>query len=207
MKNASISGKTSKQGREWAGGERLARKSGSGNHVRASLKRSRKSQLYLLTAIFLSVLAFLVAERPMRTAPGSGEPLLLYENFVSEAPRVINSALYNDRNMTEDFADFTENFVYHASTKNINLSLFYVLIRGDNMVLSNKMNGKVNVTSPSGEAVLNRGESMSLPASSSVSIEHKGISYPFSIDTDRTGFKLIFRTDDSLNNTEVYTYG
>ncbi len=167
----------------------------------------KRSQFYLLTAILLSVVVFLLADLPQRTEAGSKEPLYLYQNFISEAPRVINNAIYNSRNMTSDFDDFTSKFIYHAGTKNINLSLFYAVIYGDQMVMSNRMGEGVNVTTSSGEIVLNHNQSVSMARKDSLNVEIGGISYPFAADQNVTSFKLIFRTEDLNSNKEVYIYG
>lgn len=167
----------------------------------------KKSQLYLLTAIILSVLVFVMADFPSKTQDAGKEPIMMFNNLVSESPRVINSAIYQDRNLTEDFDDFTDKFIHHGEAKNINISLFYILIYNNNMTISNKMGDSVNITTDSGKRVLSDNQNITMARKNIISVDFNGIHYPFDINTDETQFKLIFMTKDILNNTEVYTYG
>lgn len=166
-----------------------------------------KSQLYLLTAIILSVLVFIIADIPSKTQDAGKEPIMLFNNFISESPRVINSAIYQDRNLTEDFDDFTDKFIYYGEAKNINISVFYILIYNNNMTISNKMGDSVNITTDSGKRVLGDNQNLTLAKKNIINVEFNGISYPFNINADETQFKLIFMTRDIRNNTEVYAYG
>jgi hypothetical protein len=168
---------------------------------------NKKSQLYLLTAIFLSILVFLMVDMPAKTQPGSKESLMLYNNFVTEAPRVINGALYQGRDLAQDFDDFTDKFIFYAGTKNINLSIFCILVYGEEMVIYNKMGRDVNITTSSGEIVMSSSQQTSQPRDEKVNIEIDAIEYPFDIDNGLTEFKVIFIAKDSKNNKEVYIYG
>lgn len=170
-------------------------------------KFRKKSQLYLITAITLSVIAFLLSDLPAKTQEGSKEPQMLYTNFVYEAPRVLNSAIYQNRNITDDFDDFADKFIYYAGTKNINLSLFYIIVYNNNMTIFNRLGSSANITTDSGKRVLGNMENISMAKKEKISIGFNDVSYPFNINDDETQFKLIFMTRERSNNTEVYVYG
>ncbi|MBD3313393.1 hypothetical protein GF345_03040 [Candidatus Woesearchaeota archaeon] len=165
----------------------------------------KRSQLYLLTAIFLLLLVFLMMQLPARTEPGTGEAFSVYNNYISEAPVVINSALFSQRNITEDMDEFTEDFIIHAYTKNINLSILYIIGHDDFIAVSNRMSRSVNITTSEGESVIGTSDTLYLDEQELVNIEFDTIEYPFRIDTSRTDIKILFSTEDE-GNKEVYTY-
>ena len=79
--------------------------------------------------------------------------------------------------------------------------------RNPYLVMSNRMGEGVNVTTSSGEIVLNQSQSVSMARKDNLNVEIGGISYPFAADQNVTSFKLIFRTEDLNSNKEVYIYG
>ncbi|MFC1752354.1 hypothetical protein ACFL96_03050 [Thermoproteota archaeon] len=169
-------------------------------------KFHKKSQLYLLTAIFLSLLVFLIADLPTRTSEGNSEARMLYDNFITEAPKVINSAIIQGRSVTDDFDDFADKFIHYSSAKNINLSIFYIIIHEDGMQLSNKLGRDIQISTDDGLTELEDGQQISIERKDRIKVIVDSIDYPFEIEEGVTQFKLIFRTQDR-RNTEIYVYG
>jgi hypothetical protein len=114
-------------------------------------KMNKKSQFYLLTAIILSVIVFLISEIPSATERSVGSQRSLYDNYASEAPKVINNAIYEGRNVSLDIDHFSDEFMYYAGTRNINLSLLYILIYKGDITVSNRLGMDANITSSGGE--------------------------------------------------------
>lgn len=175
--------------------------------INTKKRLQKKSQIYLLTAILLCITAFIAAERVAKTRESNQEPLSLFNNFVSEAPYAINSALYADKNLSREFYQFTAKFIQYSSAKNINLSLFYVIAYNNEMFIYNGMGISSNITTSAGERELDASEQTSMSLKSKISVESGGMSYNFIINENITQFKLVFKASDINNNTEVYTYG
>ncbi|MBU0535368.1 MAG: hypothetical protein KKE20_00220 [Nanoarchaeota archaeon] len=171
---------------------------------------SKRAQLYLLTVIILSLLVFLMADLPAKTEEGSREPILLYQNFVSQMPMVINSAVYNSKNLTLDVDDYSGKFITHSATKNINLSLFYVIQYNSSIFMRNRMGSDINATLSDRTYLIENSNSILISPAfpvDKIRIMSSGIDYDFNLGQGRTDFKVIFRTVDARNNIEVYTYG
>ncbi|MCX6707650.1 MAG: hypothetical protein NT001_05935 [Candidatus Woesearchaeota archaeon] len=168
---------------------------------------NRKSQFYILTVLTLSVIIFMISEIPSKTETSTGDQHSLYENFISEAPKVINNAIYEERNVSDDIDHFSDDFIYYAGTKNINLSLFYILVYKGEITVSNMLGMEVNITTEGGETRLPAGTKAILKDKDRINAEISSTSYPFSINTKETQFKMIFMAKDGKNNKEVYVYG
>lgn len=177
------------------------------SEIMAKKRMNKKSQFYILTVIILSVIVFLISEVPARTEKTSTDHHSLYENFVSEAPKVINNAVYEDRNVSDDIDKFSDDFIYYAGTKNINLSLFYILVYNEDIIISNRLGREANITAEGGETVIQSSRKVFMNDKDRINVEIGSSSYPFSIDAGETQFKLIFMANDNKNDTEVYVYG
>ena len=173
----------------------------------AKKRMNKKSQFYILTVLTLSVIIFMISEIPSRTEGPTGSSLPLYENFVSEAPKVINNAIYEGRNVSNDIDHFSDDFIYYAGTKNINLSLFYILVNGGDIIISNRLGMEANITAEGGETRIPDDRKVILRDKDRINVEAAASSYPFSINTKETQFRMVFMSRDSRNNTEVYVYG
>ena len=172
------------------------------------LQSNRKSQLYILTVLILSAAVFIMSSPLTRTEEPERHFRLLTENFMSEAGAVVNSAMYNDYNTTQNLKDFADSFITHAKTKNINFYLVYLLVKNKDVTIYNKMDREVNITKKNGNVTLGVGNSTTLHASSLADNNIKliiGEEYPFTIDPDITDLKAIFKTT-AEDEIEVIVY-
>ncbi|MFO8016915.1 MAG: hypothetical protein R6U32_07485 [Candidatus Woesearchaeota archaeon] len=169
-------------------------------------KLFRKSQLYIITALFLSAMAFMMSGRPAAVEESSADFPSTYSNFVYEAKYAINSALYLDRNLPEDFSRFTDDYIEMAESEGISVRMFYALAYDGRLHLGNRYGKPVNITSPTAKFILTEGNRSVMEKGDWLNAEIEGRDYLFNTSMNVTGMKLVFRMDYE-NTTEVRTHG
>lgn len=159
----------------------------------------KRGQFYILTAIVLISYAFMVI-RPSAVVQEKRDVFKeLYQNFISESPVVVNSAIYDGANVSERFSAFAGSYADYAVTKSPNFRFLYILRDGDSMIVGNRLGMSVNVTvGGSGYNVTDRSVITVSPAG--VGVDVAGISYSFGIGPEAYQVKSLFRQkgDDGL---------
>ena len=174
------------------------------------LFRSRKSQLYLLAVLIICIAVFTVVQTFSRTTKERSDFADIAENFMSEAPQMVDGSLASEHNLTEDMARFTDKFIAHAKAKNINLEILTLLVRDSSIMINNRMLSSVNVTTAAGTTVLTSMNITSISTSSVISnvlkTTAKGQAYQFTITEGAPEFKAVISATH-LNQTDVRVYG
>ncbi len=158
--------------------------------MKANIKmKNRKGQFYILTAvIFCSVMFMLISNRSS-IQELNPEFKKLYDNYIYESPNVINNALYNNKNVSNQFKNYTSDFIGYAKEKNINLGVFYILKLGNEIEAVNYLNENVNITTIN--TLLGPNEHIRLNKTSNITIEVRGSSYIYNITEDKVQFKVL----------------
>ena len=76
-------------------------------------RRGKKAQFYILAAILLSAHVLFLAKASPPIVPGSSFEGL-YSNYLSEAPKAVNSAFYNNSNANVTLRAFSDSFYGYA---------------------------------------------------------------------------------------------
>lgn len=119
------------------------------------LKKNKKSQLYIITALFLCSLVFLLNAKTEKTEENAIDFESIYDNFITESKHVVNSAIYLNRNVSGDFSNFADEFITFAGTEGVTLHLFYGIVYDDKIYLANKFDDTVNITAGSAAGTIN----------------------------------------------------
>ena len=92
------------------------------------LKRpNKKGQFYIFIALLLSSLVFTMYPFTSSVIQTEYSFQSLTQNYLSEAPKVVNSAVIKKIDVFQSFEDYTLDFIDYATTKNLNFELAYIL--------------------------------------------------------------------------------
>lgn len=174
------------------------------------LMKSKKGQLYIITMLLLSAFVFTASIKAAKTNEPTQQFELLTENYMNEGTRVVNSAIYNEKNVTGETQRFSDKFIEHANTKNINLYLLYLIIRDNKVTVYNKMDSSANITAGTTNTLLSIGNITIFTTSSLtdnlVNVRLGEQDYLFTINPSLTEFKAILKTK-SENSSEIRIHG
>ncbi len=85
---------------------------------------NKKGQFYIFMAILLCVYAVALVI-PRAATPADNNFKTLYENYLFEAPKVINSAIYNGTSPSAQIGNFTQSYITYAQTSESRFGLLY----------------------------------------------------------------------------------
>jgi hypothetical protein len=143
---------------------------------------NKKAQFYIFTAIIFSAYAFMIFASS-REVFDSPNPVFdeVVENFVLESPKVLNSALYDQVNISGRYQDFVSEFIDYSKSKKLDLGIFYV-IKGDNIFLSNNIDSNITIIdNPS--YVIQQNNNLSLSSKSFITFSYDNLNYSFNFST------------------------
>ncbi len=161
-------------------------------------KINKKSQFYLFTAIILCTYLFALVSATAQKMEESDKFGIIKENFVKESSFAINSALYNNSNISQRFEQFSLDFIDYAKTKGIDLELLYCLVQ-DKIEINNYLNTVVKINNH----LLNKGEKLVLNKTDQIVVEAYNISYALELSDEPLQLKSILRAEEN-NNVQVY---
>ena len=107
--------------------------------------KQKKGQFYILAAIILSVYAMTLALPKNREIPQSSFSVL-YENYLFEAPKVVNSALYNETGSAARLANFTDAYIQMAESFEPNFGIMYAYAHDGVISIRSRLKDNVNIT-------------------------------------------------------------
>ena len=108
--------------------------------------KSKKGQFYVVTAIVLSLAVF-SAVNSINLPESYEDPMFasIANNFINEAPIVINSALHSNHNLTTKFEEFEIDFLKYLKSLNSNVGFLYMLKEDDNIIIKNNLNKDIKI--------------------------------------------------------------
>ena len=107
--------------------------------------RHKKGQFYILAAIILSVYAMTISIPKNEEAQKSSFSTL-YENYLFEAPKVVNSALYNDTGSAARLANFTDLQIQMARSFEPNYGILYAYSHDGRTYIRSRLKEDANIT-------------------------------------------------------------
>lgn len=170
------------------------------------MKLQKKSQLYIITALFLCSLVFLLNVRSERIMESTVDFTSIYSNFLTEAKHVINSAIYLKRNMSRDFSNFADEYLEYASAEGINARVFYGIVYDNNIYLANKLDEPVNLTTGTINFILTKDNQSTITKENWLNAEIDSTDYLFNTSRNITTIKFVLKMSHE-NKTEVRSYG
>jgi len=108
--------------------------------------KTSKGQFYILTAIIFCVIVFALVYTENYVGNTDTNFKNIYDNYIYESSNVINSAVYYNRNISDEFENYTTTFINYAKTKNVNLKIFYIIATKTNTIVGNHLGEEINLT-------------------------------------------------------------
>src|SRR3989338_4602135 len=112
------------------------------------LQTSKKGQFYIFAAIVLITFAFMIAKPAPKLQEKPDAFKELYQNFLTESSIVVNTALYDNANVSERFRSFADSYSQYAITKAPKFRFAYILKDNSILVIGNRLGEGLNVTLP-----------------------------------------------------------
>ncbi len=153
------------------------------------IRNNKKGQFYILTAIIFCSVMFVLLYSRQPAQEVNSEFSLLYNNYIYEAPIAINNALYENKDISSNFENFTLNFISFAKEKNIDFKVFYILIHDGKTELVNYLNAPVNITSSN--LLLNISQKTTMLNPGNLTIEFEGNTYSYNITNGPVQYKIL----------------
>lgn len=115
--------------------------------------KQKRAQFYIFAAIVLSAYALALAIPSAKQV--SQSPFKnLYQNYIFEAPKVINSAFYNETGPSARLANFSDDYVEFARSFDARFGLMHAYFHDGITDVRSRLNGEVNITAGSASFML-----------------------------------------------------
>lgn len=165
---------------------------------------SKKGQFYILIALLLISYAFALSRQdvPQRRPKDTFE--VLHEGYIAEGSVVVNSAVYDEANVSDRFASFTNSYLSFARSGEPSFRLAYLLKHRDGLTVGNRLDAVLNVSAPSQSFAISPGSEQTIPVSR-VTVRMDGIGYDFDFSGQEIELKAVFRASDRLSR-RVFVY-
>lgn len=123
------------------------------------IKRNKKAQFYLLTAIILIVVLFGIANTNTQVMNSPQKiKTNIHQLYELEAKNIINNAVYEGKNETQELKIFTQKFISNYDLNNKKLLIVYVYKNYEKTTIMNFM--EQNVTIEPISLILEKSESI-----------------------------------------------
>lgn len=159
---------------------------------------NKKSQFYIFTAIILSTYLFALASAVIQKKEETSKFEIIKDNFAQESSFAVNSAVYNQDDISQQFKQFTINFIDYAKTKGNDLEVLYLLVQ-DDIEINNYLNSEVKISNKS----LNRGETEIFDKTDQITVEAYNNQYVFAISDEPLQLKALLRAEEE-GTIQVY---
>ena len=156
------------------------------------IKKNKKAQFYIFTAILLCISAFgLLSTSPLSKEKNTDFELLA-SNYLYEAKNTINQALYRESSPYLAVDLFTNNFIGYAKTKNIDLKIAYILKNENKTTVVNYLKDDLNITSHN--KTIKTSESATFNLTNIIIIRYDETDYNYTFTNDTVEFKALIVT-------------
>lgn len=154
---------------------------------------SKKGQFYIFVAVIFCSLALTLVLSNFGTRGYRIVFENVKDNFVSEAPNVINSALFTGANLTEQFEEFALYYQDYAKTRNVNFRILYFIVHNGILQINNLLDFDIGVATALANYQINSSTMVELekPEYVDVTVDDYVTHIPFTNDT--TQIKMYFR--------------
>lgn len=167
---------------------------------------NKKSQLYIITALFLVSLVYLLSARTTRLMESSIDFSSISSNFLAEAKHVVNSGIYLNRNISGDLSTFTDEYIEFGESKGIKMHIFYALAYDGKLYMANKLNEPVNITTSTINFILTNSNSSIMAKKEWFNAEIGETDYLFNTSRNITEIKFVLKMSHE-NFTDIRVNG
>ncbi|MBN1502983.1 hypothetical protein JW930_05555 [Candidatus Woesearchaeota archaeon] len=157
---------------------------------------TKKSQFYLFAIVLLCSYLFmsLTGRLTLRQVDRDFEDL--YNNYIYEGIRVINSAEYHGVDVSERYDNFTLDFINYALQKNIDLGILYMIVIDNKIRIVNYLNEPVSLDYNIYPPILMQDEGALINRTDIIIVGIGDINYEYNITPEyQTQLKVLFRKE------------
>ncbi len=165
--------------------------------MKIRLFSSKKGQFYILIALLLITYAFGLSRQDVPIRKPQDNFKLLHGGFMTEGAAVINSAIYEEANVSSRFSGFTDNYLAYARSSEPGFRLLFLLKQGSLLTVGNRLNGSVNITVSNASYIVPSSSDVIVTAGTT-SVALFGLSYTFYFSSADFELKGYFQTSDKL---------
>lgn len=171
---------------------------------RTCIKRMNKvSQFYLLSAFIFITLLFSLASNSAYVSRSSDSFDSLKSNYIIEANKVINAAIYSGSDKLLVTSVFTREFMDYAKTRNVDMKVLFILSDNGYLKIVNYLNTNINLyykgillsrCMNTTCTVVDKGNYTQLPWKDELTVSFDGKDYSFHFSSkDSVEFKALFK--------------
>ncbi len=163
----------------------------------STIIKQKKGQFYIFMAIVLSTYA-LTLVMPKAAGPPQSSFKPLYENYLFEAPKVINSAIYNETSASARLANFTDSYMEFARAFDNKFGVMYAYSHDGITDIRSRLRDDANVTFNTTSFIL-RDNGTIVNGSGSFKAYVRGTAYEFNLSREDS-FQALFisRTEQDV---------
>jgi hypothetical protein len=156
---------------------------------------SRRGQFYIFASVLFVSMVFFMLANTISLESKEDNFRDAYENYVFEAKQVINNAVHNGQNVSDQFNNFTLDYIRYARIRNIDVGILYVLAQDGQVRIVNYLNSPVYYDDMShGISFINHDSSRVFNMTGDFSIELGDSKYSYSLDgAQGVQFKALFQ--------------
>ena len=153
----------------------------------------KKSQLYLFAAFILIGIAFMISSARQIELPKKVSAFdSIVSNFRTEAPKAVNYAMEENKNVTEEMIRFSGQFHDYTRTRDQSIGFVYILFAENEILLQNYAGENLVV---SGIPDINDNSARIIPRlSNHISAKIGGQNYDFNAQDGIVEIKAVFRS-------------
>lgn len=138
--------------------------------------KHKKTQFYMFAGVILISYVFFIVANKSSISTSEVKNLEIYlDNYVYEAKIVINNAIYENKNISNELNIFTESFITYAESKNIGLGILSLYSNDNQIFIANYLNDFVMINGLT--PVLNKAEERVVDYNNIVTIEYRNETY------------------------------
>lgn len=156
------------------------------------IKRTKKAQYYVVSAIVLCSLAVVLISSNMMGAKDRSVFSELRENFLTEAYISLNNAAGNGEFLPTAFDSFIQDFQDYADGRNIDFNLVSMLLVDGRIYITNYVDTPITILTTYHDIQLNSSESINISALNVVTVQKDSREYLFVFNENPIQLRALF---------------
>ena len=153
--------------------------------------KHKKAQYYMFASVILISYVFFIVANKSSIDTTEVENLEIYlDNYVYEAKIVINNAIYENKNISQELNNFTESYITYAESKNMDLGIVSLYSDNNQIFTANYLDDDITIN---GLSLVEPNEESVVNYNNTITIEYLDETYYFYFSNpEKTELKTLF---------------
>jgi len=153
---------------------------------------NKKSQFYIFAAvIFISAVFLIVMNSSSVTVTRLEGITDLRDNYIYEAKIVIDNSVYNNQDISDSLANYTEEYLNYADSRELNLGIVYLYQYNGRIYIVNYINEPINI--PTIDVTLQLEEEVATDYIEEIAVSYQNETYYYNFNRGpQIQFKTLF---------------